>query len=65
MTHKIKAEPKLEALINDVSKIWRTRKVEVLIQLRKGENRASNLKEGLGTSLGYNSEVKSLLLSPF
>lgn len=60
MIRKMQGDPKLEALGNAVSKIRRTQKGELLIQLKNSEHSTSLFKEGLGTSLGDNAEVKSL-----
>lgn len=60
MIRKMQADPKLEALGKAVSRIRRTQKGELLIQLKGGENSTSIFKDGLGTSLGENAEVKAL-----
>lgn len=60
MIRKMQADPKLEQLGDAVSKIRRTQKGELLIQLKSSKHPTSLFKEGIGTSLGENAEVKSL-----
>lgn len=57
---QMQADPKLESLGNAVSRIRRTQKGELLIQLKPGDNPTSDFKEGLEASLGQNAEVKPL-----
>lgn len=60
MIRKMQSDPNLVPLGNAVSKLRRTQKGELLIQLKSGENPTAEFKEGLGTALSGDAEVISL-----
>lgn len=57
---KVKADPKLEELGNEVSKIRRTQKGELLIQLKQSGPKSREFSSKIGSVLGADANVKTL-----